>query len=84
MEPTPEPQPAHQSAQHALPSDDAPEGPQQPNRAKRYIQECLRVLKVTKKPTMAEFKTIVKVSGLGMLIIGLMGFIINLIKELFL
>ena len=57
---------------------------QEPNRMQRYIQECLRVLKVTKKPTMQEFKTTVKVSGLGMLLIGLIGFAINLIKELLL
>lgn len=56
----------------------------EPSKIQRYIQECLRVLKVTKKPTMQEFKTIVKVSGLGMLLIGLIGFAINLVKELFL
>ena len=82
-QPQESPPPVHQPASHPAANDGAPEL-QQPNRVKRYIQECLRVLKVTKKPTMAEFKTIVKVSGLGMLIIGLMGFIINLIKELFL
>ena len=49
---------------------------------KRFINECIRVLKVTKKPTMAEFRTIVKVSGLGMIIIGLIGFVVQLIKQL--
>ncbi|MFH1510121.1 MAG: protein translocase SEC61 complex subunit gamma [Candidatus Woesearchaeota archaeon] len=44
--------------------------------------ECLRVLKVTKKPTGFEFKTIVKVSGLGILIIGFIGFVITLIRQL--
>ncbi len=42
---------------------------------KRFLNECLRVIKVTKKPTMEEFKAIVKVSGLGILAIGAMGFI---------
>jgi len=41
------------------------------------------VLKVTKKPNMEEFKTIVKVSGLGIAIIGLLGFMINIIKMYF-
>ena len=48
-----------------------------------FIQECLRVLKVTKKPDAIEFKTIVKVSGLGILIIGLIGFVVQMIKILF-
>lgn len=47
-----------------------------------YYQECLRVLKVTQKPTGMEFKTIVKVSALGMLIIGLLGFLIFMLAKL--
>ena len=50
---------------------------------KSFIQECLRVLRVTKKPDSIEFKTIVKVSGLGILIIGLIGFVVQMIKLLF-
>ena len=49
---------------------------------KRFGIECIRVLKVTKKPDKFEFKTIVKVSGLGMIIIGVVGFIIHFIKVL--
>ncbi len=55
-----------------------------PRRIKTYILECKRVLKITKKPDGAEFKTIVKVSGLGMLIVGLLGFLISMVKELLL
>ena len=50
---------------------------------KSFVLECLRVLKITKKPTALEFKTIVKVSGLGILIIGLVGFVVQMIKLLF-
>lgn len=50
------------------------------NRLKRFWKECIRVLRVTKKPDKTEFKTIVKVSGLGILLIGLIGFLIHLIK----
>ena len=50
---------------------------------KSFLMECLRVLKVTKKPDAIEFKTIVKVSGLGILIIGLIGFLIQMVKLLF-
>ena len=50
---------------------------------KSFIRECFRVLKITKKPDAIEFKTIVKVSGLGILIIGLIGFVVQMIKMLF-
>tara|TARA_Y100000031_G_C8203915_1_gene377636 strand:- start:1190 stop:1378 length:189 start_codon:yes stop_codon:yes gene_type:complete len=43
-------------------------------RLKSFAGECVRVIKVTKKPDAMEFKTIVKVSGLGMIIIGIIGF----------
>lgn len=49
---------------------------------KSFVNECIRVLKITKKPTKEEFKTISKISGLGILIIGLIGFIIHLIDVL--
>lgn len=55
-----------------------------PRRIKSYVLECNRVLKVTKKPDSMEFKTIVKVSGLGMLVVGLLGFLITMVKELLL
>ena len=50
---------------------------------KSFINECIRVLRVTKKPDKVEFTTIVKVSGLGILIIGLVGFVIQMVRVLF-
>ena len=50
---------------------------------KSFTKECFLVLKITKKPDTIEFKTIVKVSGLGILIIGLIGFVVQMIKLLF-
>ncbi|MBW2973000.1 protein translocase SEC61 complex subunit gamma [Candidatus Woesearchaeota archaeon] len=47
-----------------------------------FLRECKRVLKITKKPDKVELKTIVKISGLGIIAIGLIGFIIHFIKEL--
>lgn len=47
-----------------------------------FMGECKRVLRVTKKPDAFEFKTIVKVSGLGILVIGFIGFLLTLGKEL--
>jgi protein transport protein SEC61 subunit gamma and related proteins len=49
---------------------------------KRFITECKRVLKVTRKPDSTEFKTIVKVSGLGIILIGAIGFTIEMVKRL--
>ncbi len=49
---------------------------------KSFIMECRRVLIVTKKPGREEFKAIVKVSGIGMIIIGLIGFFIFIIGDL--
>ena len=57
--------------------------PSRTQRFKNYIIECKRVLKITKKPSNEEFKAIVKVSGLGILVIGAIGFIIQLIETLF-
>ncbi len=49
---------------------------------KEFINECKRVLMVTKKPTKVEFKTIVKVSAIGMGLIGLFGFLIFMLGQL--
>ena len=53
-----------------------------PSKIRRYWKETLRVLRVTKKPNKEEFKSVVKVTGLGMAIIGAIGFIIFLIVQL--
>jgi len=49
---------------------------------KGFINESVRVLRVTRKPSKFEFQTIVKASGLGMIIIGLLGFVITMLKQL--
>ena len=51
-------------------------------RLKTFIQECIRVFRITRKPTPEEFKTIVKVSGIGILVIGLIGFTVAIIWEI--
>lgn len=50
------------------------------HKIRKFIKECIRVLKITKKPDSMEFRTIVKVAGLGILVIGLIGFIVQMIK----
>jgi len=49
---------------------------------KSFIIQCARVLKVTQKPSKDEFRTLVKVSGLGIAVIGFIGFLIHIIKVL--
>ena len=61
-----------------------PQGPTWKSKLKEFSKECWRVLRVTKKPDKTEFQTFVKVSGIGILIIGFIGFLIHLVKELFL
>ena len=50
---------------------------------KSFVRECVRVVKITKKPTKEEYKNIVKISGLGILVIGMLGFLIQMLKRLF-
>ncbi len=52
-----------------------------PNFREKF-SEYGRVLKVTKKPDSEEFKAIVKASGLGIIVIGMVGFIIAMIVQL--
>ena len=52
-------------------------------RFKRFLTECARVLRVTKKPDRVEFITIVKVSALGIFLIGVVGFTLQMIKTYF-
>ena len=47
---------------------------------KNWYHEYKRILTVTKKPTKEEFIAIVKVSGLGILVIGVIGFMIQMIN----
>ncbi|MGC8885007.1 MAG: protein translocase SEC61 complex subunit gamma [Candidatus Nanoarchaeia archaeon] len=49
---------------------------------KAKLQEYGRVLRVAKKPSKEELQTIIKASGIGMLLIGFIGFIIALVAQL--
>ncbi len=53
------------------------------DKIKEFISECIRVLRVTKKPSNEEYKQIVKVSGLGILLIGFIGFLLQVVQVLF-
>lgn len=46
------------------------------------VKEYKRVLRITKKPSMEEFKTTVKVTGLGIILIGVIGFTISIVAQI--
>ena len=52
------------------------------SKLKRFIKETIRVLRITKKPNKEEYKNLLKVTSLGISIIGALGFVIFLVKQL--
>jgi protein transport protein SEC61 subunit gamma-like protein len=48
----------------------------------QYIRECIRVLTVASRPRRKEFEKIVKITGLGIILIGLIGVIISFLLSL--
>ncbi len=53
------------------------------NRMSRFWDECIRVLRVTKKPSKDEYKVISQVAAIGILVIGGIGFALRMIEEVF-
>jgi protein transport protein SEC61 subunit gamma and related proteins len=53
-----------------------------PSKIKKTLKEWRRVYKITKKPNREEFTAIVKVTGLGILLVGVVGFAIFIFVEL--
>ena len=50
---------------------------------KSFFSKCKRVWHTLKKPSKEEFEKVAKVSAIGILILGLLGFIIALIMKIF-
>lgn len=48
----------------------------------QFIRQCRRVLHVSKKPDREEFINVAKITGIGIIIIGVIGFVISLIAQL--
>jgi protein transport protein SEC61 subunit gamma-like protein len=46
---------------------------------KTFFFQCRRVWMSMKKPTRKEFETISKVSAIGILVIGILGFLVSMI-----
>ncbi|MFW6014346.1 MAG: protein translocase SEC61 complex subunit gamma [Nanoarchaeota archaeon] len=50
-------------------------------KVKLKINEYVRVLRVTKKPDSAEYKTILKIAAAGVFLIGFLGFLLQVGAE---
>jgi protein transport protein SEC61 subunit gamma-like protein len=50
-------------------------------RIREFLGQCKRVWQVTRKPDKEEIKLISKVSAIGIIIIGIVGFVISLVIE---
>jgi len=50
---------------------------------KSFFSKCVRVWHTLKKPTKEEFEKVAKVSAIGILILGFIGFIIALVMKIF-
>ncbi len=51
--------------------------------AKSFFLQCKRVWQILKKPTKKEFVTVAKVSAMGILIIGVIGFLVSIAMKAF-
>jgi protein transport protein SEC61 subunit gamma-like protein len=49
---------------------------------RRFVSSCKRVLRVARKPDKTEYLEVVKITGLGIILIGLLGFIIMILGYL--
>jgi len=50
---------------------------------KSFLMKCKRVWYILRKPTRKEFESVAKVSAIGILVIGAVGFILSIIMSFF-
>ncbi len=46
---------------------------------KSFVKQCIRVWYLLKKPDSLEYKTIAKVSAIGLVVVGVIGFAVSMI-----
>lgn len=51
-------------------------------RIKNFLSQCRRVITVASKPDKEELKTSIKITGIGIIIIGMIGFVISMIFQI--
>ncbi len=47
-----------------------------------FLKQCYRTLMLTRKPTNEEFKRVAKITGAGIIIVGLIGFLVRVISQM--
>ena len=50
---------------------------------KSFLMKCKRVWHALKKPTRKEFETVAKISAIGIIVLGAIGFLISLLVRPF-
>jgi len=46
-----------------------------------FVQSSTRIFNVSRKPSMQEYKVMAQVTGLGIIIVGFIGFLVKLLLE---
>lgn len=46
-----------------------------------FVQSSIRIFNVSRKPNWAEYKVIAKVTGVGIILIGIIGFMVKLFMD---
>lgn len=46
------------------------------------VKRCIRILHISRKPTAAEYNQVARVTALGMLLFGVVGFVISILSGL--
>lgn len=49
-------------------------------RVRHFVNEAVRILRLTRKPRKDEYTRIAKITGLGILLIGFVGYIVRSLK----
>jgi len=55
----------------------------QSEKFKSFLAKCKRVWLALKKPSMMEFQSVTKISAIGILILGVLGFLISIVMKIF-
>jgi len=53
------------------------------SKLRSFLEKSKRVWQVLKKPTRKEFESVAKVSAIGILLLGVLGFLISIIINIF-
>jgi len=73
---------AEEKSGFKLPNFKLPKLSEIPDKLRHWFSEYKRVIIVSRKPDIEELSKISKISGIGILVIGLLGFVIQLIFQL--